>query len=750
MTLLRHPLLAAPPIPSPTESHTTLAAPLLAFYALIHTLPHLATSTQTSTAIALPWSFPTSVEVIMKTHTHRGTRLLAWRILRKWYGFYAGLGEALREAWVWKGEGSEQGSFAPLPPYVAEYKDEYESLFGEWKGESADADLVAGWTAECTGDARFVDGGIEVLVRERAIDAWILPAVVDAKAREERANLWRVDTVPASSFSADDDAAFAAATSLGSITAGELSSTVVNVEGYLLFREGFIPSTSYPSLSPTARTPAAANALPSTTGPKPEPFVPTPATTKLLHSLALHTLRRLPVLISSPPSSGKASTITHLWSLLHAHPRSSAATPSARQRSLVLINLADRSLDSKSLLGSLSSAPATADTEAGTFAFVEGPLTRAVRQGRWVVLSGIDQASIEVLSVIKVLVERMRRASESAVGAAWGGGGNEESGGVGVRVGGGEGRWVSAGRGFMLFATRSVDGGVSGAGPEANFFTSGFWSEVWMDGPKRDEIGLIVQGRYPRLRAAGLAERLIGVWDGVRDVVVKDGGAGTNRSIGVRDLMRRASSTLNPVFTNADFSEQVVSPSRRPHPARRRHHVDRIEPYPARGGLHRGARRLPWIAPRPTHRRHVARRTGARPVCTRRARAGAGSRTQPGARRVGHPPPRARARRAPPRGGRRYRLDRRARAQDRSRLAAVPAYRAPRGVVAPVRAHEAESRRAREARRLGSPFRTSSHGRRDWNRQDGRRRPPRRSARQEPHRAQPQQQIGRASCRERV
>lgn len=529
----------------------------------------------------------------MKTHPHRGTRLLAWRILRQWYGFYAGLGESLREAWVWKGEGSEEGSFAPLPPYVEEYKEEYEQVFGEWKGVSAEADLVRGWRSECLGEARPVEGGLEVLVRERAVDAWVLPAVEDAKTREERAGVWRIDAVPALSFSDDDNAAFVASPGMGSLGAGELSSMVVNIAGYLLFREGFVPSTSYPSLASSARRPPVALTPSVIAAPKPEPFVSTPSTTKLLRALALHTLRRLPVLISSPPSSGKASTITHLWSLLHSHPLSPSPTPSARQRSLVLINLADRSLDSKSLLGSLSSAPATADTEAGTFAFVEGPLTRAVRQGRWVVLSGIDQASMEVLSVVKVLVERMRRASESAVGAAWGGGGNEESGGVGVRVGGGEGRWVSAGRGFMLFATRSVEAGVGGQGPEASFFTSAFWSEVWMDGPGRQEIGLIVEGRYPRLKGAGLAERLIAVWEGVREVVVKDGHAGTNRSTGVRDLMRYvflpSFLTLRDPRASYFTFKQVVSPSRRPPSPRRRHFVHRGEPGSSGRSLHRSS-----------------------------------------------------------------------------------------------------------------------------------------------------------------
>lgn len=43
---------------------------------------------------------------------------------------------------------------------------------------------------------------------------------------------------------------------------------------------------------------------PSSDSPKPEPFV----STKLLRALALHTLRRLPVLVSSPPSSGNLTS----------------------------------------------------------------------------------------------------------------------------------------------------------------------------------------------------------------------------------------------------------------------------------------------------------------------------------------------------------------------------------------------------------------------------------------------------------
>ncbi|KAI5480555.1 hypothetical protein MNV49_000251, partial [Pseudohyphozyma bogoriensis] len=537
-TLLRHPLMSSPPIPSPSSSAEVLATPLLTLHQLLHALPHLPSSTHTATHATLPWSFPSAIEVIMKTHPHRGTRLLAWRILRKWYALYANVGEDLREQWVWKGTGEEEGSAGPLPPFLEEYKEDYEREFGAFQGEKEAADLLPGWHFECLAQARFIEGGVEVLVREKSVDAWVLPVLEDARSRIERKNLWTIEAVPREWI---DDAARevfeSSPSTVGLFSETELSCTVVNVEGYLLFREGFIPSTTYPSLPAPAGPPPVAVSSSTALQPTPEPFVRTPATELLLRSLALHVQRRLPVLITSPPSSGKTSTITHLWSILHSLPSSASPSEQARRRGLVFINLADRSLDSKSLLGSLSSAPATEDTEAGTFAFVEGPLTRAVRQGRWVVLTAIDQASVEVLSVIKVLAERMRRASEASVAGAWGGGAGEEGGGVGVRVGGGQGRWVRAGRGFMLFATRSVESRI-GDRSEANFFSSHFFSEVWMERPGRLEIGLIVLGRYERLAKTGLTERMIDVWEKAREVGSKEGGAGTVRPVGVRDLMR--------------------------------------------------------------------------------------------------------------------------------------------------------------------------------------------------------------------
>lgn len=468
----------------------------------------------------------------MKSHPHRGTRCLAWRIYRAWYQFHGSTGEDLRERWVHAPEGN---GYAPMPDYPAESREDYDAHFGPFSGLSDEEDLIQGWDNAVTGTARSVNGGFELRVRRRAVDPWVLPVLETHRINEQRQELFNETPTSSLSLSVETLQAFEAVAEQWRLLPIELSQCVVDVQGLLLFREGFIPSAVTVTSSSSS---SSSKSEQSSKGPKPEPFIQTPSNSALLKTLALHVQKRLPVLVTSPPSSGKTSTITHLWQLMHSMPGKESLTPTAqaRQRGPVVINLADRSLDSKSLLGSLSSAPTTSTSQAGTFTFIEGPLTRALRQGRWVVLSQIDQASVEILTVIKIVVERMRRAAEDTrtAGRAYGGGAVEEHGGVGVRVGGGEGRWVTAGKGFMLFATRSTDSLA-----EPAFFASGFWSEVRLPRLEGNEVRTIVEGRYTRVQKAGLAPALIEAWDKARTVSVKEGvHAGTVRSIGVRDLMR--------------------------------------------------------------------------------------------------------------------------------------------------------------------------------------------------------------------
>lgn len=483
----------------------------------------------------------------MKTHPIRAIRLVAWRCVRAWLGLYAGTGEDLKTRWVLqRGEGTknEVDEISPMPQYPSDLKDEYTSALGPDEGEE---DLLppGSWSEELVGEgARLVEGGLEVLVRQRGVDPWILPLVEDVRSneiknREEDLRYLDSEDHPAR------------------VQPQELSKLVVVVEGVVAFREGLIPSinsTSSSSQQSVASVSATEATMSSTTTTQePEHFIATSSHSTLLRTLTSHLSTRTPVLLTGSPSSGKQSSITHLWNLVHSSPFSpSQKTEAAKKRGLVIINLADRSLDSKSLLGSLSSAPSSSSTTssstsgAGEFTFVEGPLTRALRQGRWTLLLNIDQAAPELLSVIKVVAERMH-ASSADLGRG-GIGSDEQDGGVGVRLG--DGKWVKAREGFMLFATRSVpissistsEEGIISA-PQASFFASHFFDEVVLEPLTNEEVGAIVRGRYASLeRIRGLREILVGAWEKVRESSARQSGTkevgGSKRDVGVRDLLR--------------------------------------------------------------------------------------------------------------------------------------------------------------------------------------------------------------------
>lgn len=552
--LLRHPLLAGgPPLPNPAapDYNQQLGPALLTLHSLIHHLPSLPAISQ--------WSLPQHVEHLMKTHEHRGIRLVAWRIVRAWLGLFAGTGERLKRKWVWQlpedlsEEAIEDLPAAPWTPYPEHLVTEYTERFGPDTASPRDADdlVPSGFSEEVVVEeektCRLVEGGLEVLVRQRGADPWILHSLENARMQDEHARLehYLADFVIGSAPLLDQP---------------EIGRTVVSVSNVLAFREGLIPSLASPSASAPTSTLSLSHAAAPAASPvtaAPEVFVETAAHANLLRALASNVVHRKPTLVTGTASSGKQSAVLHLWDLFHAGGADGRPTREAKRRGLVVINMADRSLDSKSLLGSLSSAPSSSSSStsiagAGQFTFVEGPLTRAVRQGRWTLLLNIDQAAPELLSVIKVVAERMHTAASvrREQSLAYGGiGAEEQDGGVGVRVGGGEGRWVKAAEGFMLFATRSLPPSSlldSATPPPANFFASHFFSEAVLAPLSAEEVGQIVQGRYGAQlgRVEGLAALLVSAWEAVREAAhrAKDaaGGAsgGTKREVGVRDLLR--------------------------------------------------------------------------------------------------------------------------------------------------------------------------------------------------------------------
>jgi len=214
------------------------------------------------------------------------------------------------------------------------------------------------------------------------------------------------------------------------------------------------------------------------------PFVATPGAETAMCDALLHISLRLPLVVRGPPASGKSH-------MLHALAHQCAARTDGLPPCLS-IPLGDQSgVDAKALLGSYVSSR----TRPGTFEFVEGALTRAVRAGLWVVLEDIDKASSDVLSVIAPLAEALGPTKS-----------------IGARPTldlGAHGRVVAA-RSFALLATRTVRADA----PRAQFLSSEHWGEIALAAPQADDVQAIVGGRFPRVAALPDDERacLVQAW----------------------------------------------------------------------------------------------------------------------------------------------------------------------------------------------------------------------------------------------
>ncbi|KAI5981722.1 midasin [Pisolithus albus] len=266
------------------------------------------------------------------------------------------------------------------------------------------------------------------------------------------------------------------------ISESDLSPWLVNVHGVLMLKN-----------SPTQIPPSQ--------------VVFTPSAICALRSLAMHVSLRLPTLISSPPSSGKSMFLTHLASMLY---------PNIKDQ-IVTVHLADTSLDPRSLLGSYVSSP----TRLGMFEWKDGVVVRAMKEGKWLVFEDIDKGSMEVLGLIKPLVESI---------------------GPGKWIGGrarievpNRGK-VYAAEGFAVFATRSVLL-VSGSAnttkkmPGPTFYGASKFSEVVVDVPSVKEVRMIVSERYPEI-VPTVRRAIVRMWMAIM-------GVGTTVStvpIGLREL----------------------------------------------------------------------------------------------------------------------------------------------------------------------------------------------------------------------
>ena len=226
-----------------------------------------------------------------------------------------------------------------------------------------------------------------------------------------------------------------------------------------------------------------------------------------LRAITLLMSLRLPILLTAPSSSGKILLLSYLASVLH---------PNVKNQ-LVIINLADTSMDARSLLGSYVHST----RYPGTFEWREGVLVQAMRTGRWVVFQDVDKGSNEVLGTIKPLVESVGTGK-------WIGGRAKLS--IPSREG------LVATENFAIFATRSISISNDGHPPTPSFFGAHKFHEVIVPPPGQEELCDIVSGLFPRL-SGPVARGIATLWRAIKNV----GSTTSDRKINLRDLRKYCS-----------------------------------------------------------------------------------------------------------------------------------------------------------------------------------------------------------------
>lgn len=124
------------------------------------------------------------------------------------------------------------------------------------------------------------------------------------------------------------------------------------------------------------------------TPPTPSSVVKTSTTVENLRRIAGSLLGYKPILLVGLPNSGKTSLINDI------------AATMGQAETMVTLHLNEQT-DAKSLLGMYATSSAS-----GSFSWQPGVLTKAAREGRWVLIEDLDRAPSEVMGLILPIIER--------------------------------------------------------------------------------------------------------------------------------------------------------------------------------------------------------------------------------------------------------------------------------------------------------------------------------------------------------
>lgn len=193
----------------------------------------------------------------------------------------------------------------------------------------------------------------------------------------------------------------------------------------------------------------------------PSSIVKTPTAVRNLQSIATSLRGSSPILLIGLPNAGKTSLVNEI------------AASMGQAESMVTLHLNEQT-DAKSLLGMYSTSPAT-----GSFAWQPGVLTKAAREGRWVLIEDLNRAPSEVIGLILPIIERGELTIAS----------RKER--------------IKCADGFRIIATMKSTYNIAGeeVTPSTSILGSRLWQRVQIDSLSMDEIRDVVMQMFPLLES---------------------------------------------------------------------------------------------------------------------------------------------------------------------------------------------------------------------------------------------------------
>ena len=233
----------------------------------------------------------------------------------------------------------------------------------------------------------------------------------------------------------------------------------------------------------------------------PSSIVKTPTAVGNLRKIATALIESKPMLLIGLPNSGKTTLVNDI------------AATMGQSESMVTLHLNEQT-DAKSLLGMYSTSPAT-----GSFAWQPGVLTKAAREGRWILIEDLNRAPSEVIGLILPIIEKGELTIAS----------RKER--------------IKCAEGFKIIATMKSSYNIAGeeVAPSTNILGSRLWERVQVDSFSIEEVQKVITEKFPLLESRvptimNVYQKLCSSFHGSLAIKSSQG-----RTPGLRDLIKLCS-----------------------------------------------------------------------------------------------------------------------------------------------------------------------------------------------------------------